>query len=126
MDFGNLIDNVKETVMSPLEKLVGTDSKGTENLESLNKPIDNPYSSGFDKDHPMPTYDDLRNAGFSDYLANQILYGTHSYSDKELFNVLYSPNPKEAYDNMMKEKVDKHLKECEELLDANRRDFGVR
>ena len=42
-----------------------------------------PFDSGFDADHPMPTYDQLRNAGFSDYLAHQITDGLfHCYSQK--------------------------------------------
>ena len=114
MDFENLKQTLSE-VISPLEKLIGKETP-VETPDSLNKPVENPYESGFDKDHPMPTYDQLRNAGFSDYLANQILHGKHSYSDKELFNVLYSPDPVEAYNKMMKAKVDKHIAETDELL----------
>ena len=112
------IENLKQTlseVISPLEKIIRKEPP-VETLDSLNKPVENPYESGFDKDHPKPTYDQLRNAGFSDYLANQILHGKHSYSDKELFNVLYSPNPVEAYNKMIKTKVDKFISETDELL----------
>lgn len=67
----------------------------------------NPYASGFDEDHPLPSYDELRNAGFTDFEAKQITYHTYSvFSEKELFEVLYSENPKEAYDAMMREKLD--------------------
>lgn len=67
----------------------------------------NPYASGFDDEHPIPTYKELRNAGFTDFEANQIIYGTYtSFSEKELFECLYgSDNPKEAYDAMMQEKA---------------------
>lgn len=67
----------------------------------------NPYASGFDEDHPLPSYDELRNAGFTDFEAKQITYHTYTvFSEKELFEVLYSDNPKEAYDAMMREKLD--------------------
>lgn len=67
-----------------------------------------PFSSGFDSEHPMPSYEQLRNAGFSHHVADNIVYGTsHSYSQKELFHVLYeSDNPLDAYNDMMKEKAD--------------------
>lgn len=66
-----------------------------------------PYESGFDEDHPLPTYDELRNAGFTDFEAKQITYHTYTvFSEKELFEVLYSENPKEAYDAMMRGKLD--------------------
>ena len=60
----------------------------------------NPYASGFDEEHPLPTYKELRNAGFSDFEANKIIYGTYTiYSEKELFECLYgSDDPKAAYD----------------------------
>ena len=115
MDFEKFKESLSE-VISPLENIIAKESTPLESLTTLNKPIDNPYESGFDEEHPMPTYDQLRNAGFSDYLANQILHGKHSYSDKELFNVLYSPDPVEAYNQMMKAKVDKHIAETDELL----------
>lgn len=67
----------------------------------------NPYESGFDEEHPLPTYDELRNAGFTDFEAKQITYHTYTvFSEKELFEVLYSENPKEAYDAMMRKKLD--------------------
>lgn len=107
-----------------LEKL-SINTQPLENLYSMNEPLENPYTSGFDKKHPMPTYDQLRNAGFSDYLANQILYGTHSYSDKELFNVLYSSNPVEAYNKMMEEKVEVTLKKSDDLINSIHKEFGI-
>lgn len=66
----------------------------------------NPYASGFDEEHPLPTYDELRNAGFTDFEAKQITYHTYTvFSERELFEALYSENPKEAYDAMMHEKL---------------------
>lgn len=65
-----------------------------------------PYESGFDEDHPLPTYDELRNAGFTDFEAKQITYHTYTvFSERELFEVLYSENSKEAYDAMMHKKL---------------------
>lgn len=76
-----------------------------------------PYASGFDEDHPKPTYQELRNAGFTKFEANQILYGPHdSYSEKELFECLYSENPKEAYDAMMRQKTDELLERIDRTL----------
>ncbi len=76
-------------------------------FDNINDPVDNPYASGFDEEHPVPTYDQLRNAGFTDYEAKLITSHTYStYSEKELFEVLYSENPKEAYDAMMRQKLD--------------------
>lgn len=76
--------------------------------QSLSKGIENnPYASGFDEEHPLPTYEELRNAGFTDFEAKQITYHTYTvFSEKELFDVLYSENPKEAYDAIMHEKLD--------------------
>lgn len=84
------------------------------------------YSSGFDSDHPMPTYDELRNAGFSDYLANQILYGgTHCYSQKELYEALYSDDPLSAYNDMMNSKVNDALERSDKLIEDIQNEFGI-
>ena len=66
-----------------------------------------PFSSGFDDEHPIPSYEELRNAGFSDYLAHNISEGgCHSYSERELFHVLYeSDDPVSAYNDMMNGKA---------------------
>lgn len=114
MDFENIKDGLDKTTTA-LENLVSGDTSSEVNLSSIDEPIENPYSSGFDKDHPMPTYDQLRNAGFSDYLANQILYGTHVYSDKELFNALYSPDPVAAYNDMVHAKIEQRQEKYTEL-----------
>ena len=85
-----------------------------------------PYSSGFDEEHPMPTYDELRNAGFSDYLSNQILYGEdHCYSQRELFNALYSGNPLEAYNEMMEGKVNDALNRSDKLIEDIQNEFRI-
>lgn len=66
--------------------------------------------SGFDADHPFPTYNQLRNAGFDSRLAHHITdrFSNHSYSEKELFHVLYeSDDPLSAYNEMMDEKASK-------------------
>lgn len=122
MNIENITEEASRT--SQLEKLADSGTLQGKSLSSINEPIENPYASGFDKDHPMPTYDQLRNAGFSDNLANQILYGTHSYSDKELFNVLYSPDPVSAYNQMMESKVNAALDKSQQVIDIHK-NFGI-
>ena len=61
--------DLDDTLLSPTEDLGGEtieDSTGTLGASH------NPFSSGFDAEHPLPSYDELRNAGFSDYLARHI------------------------------------------------------
>lgn len=41
---------------SLLEKIAGKCEEVIDSLSSLDEPVESPYSSGFDKDHPMPTY----------------------------------------------------------------------
>lgn len=84
-----------------------------------------PFSSGFDAEHPMPTYEELRNAGFSDHIANRILSGdSHSYSQRELYQCLYeSDDPLAAYNEMMHAKVEKSLAESDALI--NRIESGL-
>ena len=81
--------------------------------------LGNPYSSGFDAEHPRLTYDELRNAGFSDHIARSISSGgEHSYSDKELFHVLYEcEDPVQAYDAMMSAKVEDAIARTDELIE---------
>lgn len=79
----------------------------------------NPFDSGFDAEHPFPTYEQLRNAGFSDYLADRIVNGdSHSYSQRELFQCFYESDddPLTAYNNMMHVKMEKSLAESDELI----------
>lgn len=112
--------------VSPLAEISGNGSIGKEGLASLNSPIDSPYSSGFDAEHPMPSYEQLRNAGFSEHVANQILNGgNHCYSQKELFQALYSENPLQAYNDMMHAKGDEIFKRSEELINGIQKEFGI-
>lgn len=112
--------DLDDTLLSPTEDLGGgtiEDSTGTLGASH------NPFSSGFDAEHPLPSYDELRNAGFSDYLARNISEGgCHSYSDRELFHVLYeSEDPVAAYNEMMDTKyhhasdnIDSRIKNMED------------
>lgn len=77
-----------------------------------------PFDSGFDADHPMPTYDQLKNAGFSDYLAHQITGGlSHCYSQRELFHCLYeSEDPVKAYNEMMDAKAQDSIEKADKLI----------
>lgn len=79
----------------------------------------NSYSSGFDEEHPRLTYDELRNAGFSDHIARSISNGgEHSYSDKELFHVLYEcKDPVQAYNDMMSAKAEDIFNRTDELIE---------
>lgn len=87
-----------------------------------------PFESGFDAEHPMPTYDQLRNAGFSDYLAKSILYkDTHTYSQKELFHCLYeSDDPVKAYNEMMDAKIKASSARTDELIRDIENEFGIK
>lgn len=79
---------------------------------------DSPFSSGFDDEHPLPSYEELRNAGFSDYLAKHISEGgCHSYSDREFFHVLYeSDDPVSAYNEMMDAKAQHAMDKADALI----------
>lgn len=110
MDLG-----LDDSLMLPTEGLEsGTvdDSLGTSGAAH------SPFSSGFDAEHPMLSYEELRNAGFSDYLAHNIAEGlSHSYSDKELFHVLYeSDDPVAAYNEMMEDKAQVALDKADALI----------
>lgn len=72
---------------------------------------ESPYESGFDAKHPLPTYEQLRNAGFTNNEARIIRYGYNAnYSQKELYKVLYeSDDPVKAYRKMIKKKVEQLL-----------------
>lgn len=80
--------------------------------------ISSPYDSGFDDEHPIPSYKELRNAGFTDFEAKKIIYGDHEmYSDKELYECLYeSDDPKASYDAMIKEKTDEMFRKIDERI----------
>lgn len=86
---------------------------------------DSPFDSGFDDKHPMPTYDQLRNAGFSEYLANQILHGvTHCYSQRELHDVLYSDDPVGNYNAMVEAKAQAALNRADKMIEDLEKEFG--
>lgn len=80
---------------------------------------DNPLGSVFDDEHPFPSYEELRNAGFSEHLARNITNGgCHSYTNEELFHVLYeSEDPVAAYNEMMDIKAHIALDKADELID---------
>lgn len=86
-----------------------------------------PFDSGFDAEHPMPTYEQLRNAGFSDYLAHNITSGlSHSYSQKELFHCLYeSDDPVKAYNEMMDAKAQDSIAKTDKLIHDIETEFGL-
>ena len=77
----NLFTETKEGLLSSVSALENAADKVLDGddispLEELNAPIEekkdcNSFSSGFDKEHPMPTYDQLRNAGFSSEAAKK-------------------------------------------------------
>ena len=107
--------DLDDTLLSPTEEIGGgtiEDSTGTLGASH------NPFSSGFDAEHPLPSYEELRNAGFSDYLARHISEGgCHSYSDRELFHVLYeSEDPVAAYNEMMEDKAQVALDKADALI----------
>ena len=112
LDELNPLDEINTDYLSPLDS--GDDTLGVSHS--------NPFSSGFDEEHPMPTYEELRNAGFPEQAANYILYSPkHTYSQRELFHCLYeSDNPFEAYQDLVKEKVDDFIARCDEHLDHAR------
>ena len=105
----DLHDDPFSSINSPDEDVLG----GVFNHKGLS-----PFDSGFDAAHPMPTYDQLRNAGFSDYLAHQITGGlSHSYSQRELFHCLYeSEDPVKAYNEMMDAKVQDSIAKTDKLI----------
>lgn len=80
---------------------------------------DSSLGSVFDEEHPIPSYEELRNAGFNDYLARNISEGgCHSYSDEELFHVLYeSEDPVAAYNEMMDAKAHDAIDKADALID---------
>lgn len=86
-----------------------------------------PFDSGFDADHPMPTYDQLRNAGFSDYLAHNITSAlSHSYSERELYHCFYeSDDPLKAYNEMMEAKVHDSIAKTDKLINDIEAELGL-
>ena len=76
------------------------------------------FESGFDLEHPMPNFEQLKNMGFSTTMANKILYNTsHVYSQRELYQCLYeSDDPVKAYNEMMSKKAKAQIDKTEEFL----------
>ena len=119
----------KENMVSEINESIADCAVKDGAQESLfKKGESSPFESGFDAEHPMPTYDQLRNAGFSEYLAKNILYGErHSYSQKELFQCLYeSDDPVKAYNEMMDAKVKESTRKTDQLIKDIERDFGIK
>lgn len=92
--------------------------------DSIKKP--SAFESGFDAEHPFPTYEQLRNAGFDDKIANRILSHTSpNYSQKELFHCFYeSDDPLKAYNEMMSKKVQAHFDKTQQLFDEIDRELS--
>ena len=105
----DLQDDTFSSINNPDEDVLG----GVLNHKGLS-----PFDSGFDAEHPMPTYAQLRNAGFSDYLAHHISGGlSHAYSQKELFHCLYeSEDPVKAYNEMMDAKARDAMAKTDKLI----------
>ena len=94
--------------VDPIEEKMECCAMPSESEAVLGRLRENPYESGFDAEHPIPSFEQLRNAGFTNNEARIIRYGHNAnYSQKELFKVLYeSDDPVKAYRKMIKKKVD--------------------
>ena len=86
-----------------------------------------PFESGFDAEHPMPTFEQLRNAGFSEHVAHDITNGlSHPYSERELYHCLYeSDDPLKAYNEMMGAKVKESIASIDKTLQDIDKAYGV-
>lgn len=96
-----------------------TDGLVNQNEDLLGMSHNSPFDSGFDAEHPFPTYEQLRNAGFSSEVAHNMIDGhDHAYSQKELYHVLYeSDDPLTAYNEMMYGKVQETCEKTDEMVD---------
>ena len=114
MDFNEGMMPSTNGLADPNEDLLGTSHT-------------NPFDSGFDAEHPFPTYEQLRNAGFSSEVAHNMIDGLdHAYSQKELYHVLYeSDDPLTAYNEMMDGKVQETCDKIDELVDGNDHVFSA-
>lgn len=82
-------------------------------------PIFNTRSlSIFDDGCPFPSYECLRNVGFSESLVHHISEGDrHCYSDTEFHHLLYdSYDPVSAYNDMMKGKAQIAIDKADTLI----------
>lgn len=67
----------------------------------------------------------MRNAGFSEYLANQILHGvSHCYSQIELHDVLYSDDPVGNYNAMVEAKAQAALSKADKMIKDLEKEFS--
>ena len=106
MDFNDGMMPLPDGLVDPNEDLLGTFHNS-------------PFDSGFDAEHPFPTYEQLRNAGFSSEVAHNMIDGLdHAYSQKELYHVLYeSDDPLTAYNEMMDEKVQETCGKIDKMIE---------
>lgn len=119
----------KEQLASDME---GFTHEITANRDGVSESISesrnlSPFESGFDAEHPMPTFEQLRNAGFSEHVAHSIAMGlSHSYSKRELYHCLYeSDDPVKAYNEMMDAKVKEAIAKTDKALQDIDRTYGV-
>ena len=126
------IFDMNDSMGSPLDEINPLGEINTDHLlsplgdgdDTLGVSHSNPFSSGFDAEHPMPTIEELRNAGFSGETAAHLVYGIHDYSERELFHCFYeSEDPHEAFLELERQKMrelifrtDQNIKEAEDLL----------
>lgn len=84
------------------------------------------FGSGFDAEHPYPTFEQLCEAGFRSEVAFSISEeyrhsfsnDHHPYTKRELFHVLYeSDDPVKAYNEMMEGKFRIKMERFDETLD---------
>ncbi len=75
---------------------------------------------GFEDPFLLPTHDELIDAGFDEITAINILDDSrlHSYTDKELSEVLHSDDPARAYQEMMDEKAQEAIRRADELIES--------
>lgn len=103
------------------------DPYGTERASSMVRYFSD-NSGGFSEEQPMFTYEQLRNIGFDDRIANHMLDldAHHSYSQRELFDVLYnSENPVDAYNKLMDGKVEIAINKADALIESIEQDFNI-
>lgn len=102
-----------------MDDIQSTGDEINESTEILGSSTHTYTNSVFDDEHPLPSYEELRNAGFSEYLAHHISEGDcHSYSDSELYHVLYeSENPVTAYNDMMDGKAQAAINKADAIIE---------
>ena len=75
----------------------------------------------------MPSIEELRDMGFSDHIAHDMLNPdiSHSYTQQELQTVLSSDNPLDAYNQMMDAKAHAAMAKADALEARIGRDHGI-